>query len=114
VVPPSLERYVAMEPTPDTILVDQETVTIIRAQQQWADQVLAGRESTATAPKYLFLAARTNRNGVYRSETRPQVLTCDFVRRGIDDRLHATGHDPVVRLPDPSSGIAADHPGGAR
>jgi integrase len=48
---------------PDTILVDQETVAIIRAQQQWADQVLAGGESAVTAPKYLFLAARRNRNG---------------------------------------------------
>src|SRR5207247_5611878 len=36
---------------PDTILVDQETVAIIRAQQQWADDALAAAEPV-TAPKY--------------------------------------------------------------
>jgi integrase len=37
-------------------------VTIVRAQQQWADALLAGHQATVT-PKYLFLAARKNRRG---------------------------------------------------
>jgi integrase len=51
-----------IEAGPDTILVDQEIVAIIRAQQQWADRFLAGHASTVHPPKYLFLAARRNRN----------------------------------------------------
>jgi integrase len=51
-----------IEGAPDTILVDEEIVAIIRAQQQWADRFLAASQSAAT-PKYLFLAARNNRNG---------------------------------------------------
>jgi integrase len=47
---------------PDTILIDQEIVTIIRTQQEWADRHLAEQASTTRAPKYLFLAARKNRN----------------------------------------------------
>ena len=49
-----------IEGAPDTILVDQEIVAIIRAQQEWASRFL---DLTAPAPKYLFLAARKNRNG---------------------------------------------------
>ena len=52
-----------IEGAPDTILVDEEIVAIIRAQQQWADRFLAASQSAATTPKYLFLAARNNRNG---------------------------------------------------
>jgi integrase len=52
-----------IEGAPDTILVDEEIVAIIRAQQQWADRFLAAGQSAATTPKYLFLAARNNRNG---------------------------------------------------
>jgi len=55
----------------------------------------------------------TTRGCVYRSETRPWALTCDFVRCGIDDWRYAAGHDPVVRICGPSSGTAADHPVGA-
>jgi integrase len=66
---------------PDTILVDQETVAIIRAQQQWADSVRASR-GPVTAPKYLFLAARNNRNGdrPYSSGRLRQLLT-ELARR---------------------------------
>src|SRR2546423_11559815 len=42
------------------------------------------------------------------------ALTCEFVRREIDDSGHAARHDPVVRLPDSSPDAAADHPDGAR
>jgi integrase len=61
---------------PDTILVDQQTVAIIRAQQQWADEALTDR-GPITAPKYLFLAARRNRNGdrPYSSGRLRQLLT---------------------------------------
>lgn len=48
---------------PDTILVDQEIVAIIRAQQKWAHRFLADRGSPGQRAKYLFLAARMNRNG---------------------------------------------------
>jgi integrase len=66
---------------PDTILVDQETVAIIRAQQQWADRALANR-GPGTTPKYLFLAARKNRNGdrPYSSGRLRQLLT-ELARR---------------------------------
>jgi hypothetical protein len=50
-----------IEGAPDTILVDEEIVAIIRAQQEWASRFRAGL--AAPAPKYLFLAARKNRNG---------------------------------------------------
>jgi integrase len=48
---------------PDTILVDQEIVAIIRAQQEWAGRFLDGKITPGAAPKYLFLAARKNRGG---------------------------------------------------
>jgi hypothetical protein len=47
---------------PDTILVDPEIVAIIQAQQLWMRRARAER-GTADAPKYLFVAARKNRNG---------------------------------------------------
>jgi integrase len=47
---------------PDTIPVDAEIVAIIKAQQAWADRVLAERCRDGSA-KYLFLAARMNGNG---------------------------------------------------
>jgi integrase len=47
---------------PDTILVDQEVVTIIRAQQQWAAEHMASSGSAST-PKYLFLGLLMNRHG---------------------------------------------------
>jgi len=50
-----------IEGAPDTILVDEEIVAIIRAQQEWASRFRA--DLAAPAPKYLFLAARKNRNG---------------------------------------------------
>jgi integrase len=46
---------------PDTILVDQEIVAIIRAQQDWVRRVRT--EPGTAAPKYLFVAARNNRHG---------------------------------------------------
>ena len=52
-----------IEGAPDTILVDEEIVAIIRAQQQWAGRFLTAVQSPVTSPKYLFLAARNNRNG---------------------------------------------------
>jgi integrase len=50
-----------IEGAPDTILADEEIVAVIRAQQEWASRSRAGL--AAPAPKYLFLAARKNRNG---------------------------------------------------
>src|SRR5258706_7102842 len=42
------------------------------------------------------------------------ALTCEFVRREIDDSWHAARYDPVVRLPDSSPDAADDHPDGPR
>ncbi len=46
---------------PDTIFVDSEVVSIVKAQQQWADQLLASQGLAAVTPKYLFLARQMNR-----------------------------------------------------
>jgi len=48
---------------PDTILVDQEIVAIIRTQQEWMRRTRTDQATAADAPKYLFVAARKNRNG---------------------------------------------------
>jgi integrase len=71
-----------IEGAPDTILVDDEIVAIIRAQQKWADSFLAASQSPVTSPKYLFLAARNNRNGdcAY-SPSRLRALLEQLVRR---------------------------------
>ncbi len=60
---PLLTQQTKIEGAPDTILVDDEIAAIIRAQQQWAGRFLAASQSSITSPKYLFLAARNNRNG---------------------------------------------------
>jgi len=52
-----------IEGAPDTILVDDEIAAIIRSQQEWASRFLAASQSPVSSPKYLFLAARKNRNG---------------------------------------------------
>lgn len=71
-----------IEGAPDTILVDEEIVAIIRAQQQCADQLLTASKSAVTSPKYLFLAARNNRNGdrPY-SATRLRAMLDQLARR---------------------------------
>jgi len=56
-------KQTKIDGAPDTILVDAEIVSIIRAQQQWAGRYFAERGMTGHAPRYLFLAARVNRNG---------------------------------------------------
>ncbi len=48
---------------PDTILVDQEIVAIIRTQQEWVRRARTDRGTAPGAPKYLFVAARKNHNG---------------------------------------------------
>jgi integrase len=48
---------------PDTILVDQEVVAIIRAQQDWVRRARTEHGLPTGAPKYLFVAARKNRHG---------------------------------------------------
>jgi integrase len=52
-----------IEGAPDTILVGEEIVAIIRARQQRAGRFLSATQSPVTSPKYLFLAARNNRHG---------------------------------------------------
>lgn len=54
---------------PDTILVDAEIVTIIRAQQEWAVTWLREHAAPGARPRYLFLGLLFNRNA-----DRPYVL----------------------------------------
>jgi hypothetical protein len=96
---------------PDTILVDQEIIAIIRAQQAWADRFLDGQIPPGASAKYLFLAVRKNRNGQrpYPLGTIRGVL-CDLVTRlDIRDasgrlvefqrthRFRHQGHQPAQR-----------------
>jgi integrase len=46
-----------------TILVDQEVVDLIRAQQRFAAAFMAAQGKPDVTPKYLFLAQNNNRNG---------------------------------------------------
>jgi integrase len=46
-----------------TIVIDQELVAVIRAQQDWARARMAELGSAGLTPKYLFLAVTSNRNG---------------------------------------------------
>jgi integrase len=46
-----------------TIPVDQETVDLIRQQQDWAQAFMTRQGRDSTDPKYLFLAHASNRNG---------------------------------------------------
>jgi len=46
-----------------TIVIDQELMAVIRAQQDWARARMAGLGNPGLTPKYLFLAVTSNRNG---------------------------------------------------
>lgn len=72
---------------PDTILVDAEVTAIIAAQQQWADRWFADRGAPGKTPKYLFLAARMNRNGdrPYSDSQLTEMLTRLGGKLGITD-----------------------------
>lgn len=48
---------------PDTILIDADTVAVIRAQQEWADREMAARGLAGVVPRYLFIAKNMNRDG---------------------------------------------------
>jgi integrase len=52
-----------IEGSPDTILVNAEVVTIIKAQQEWAARHFASHGAVGRVPRYLFLAVKMNRNG---------------------------------------------------
>lgn len=49
--------------TPPTIPVDEEVVTIVRAQQEHARRLMAERGNPGVTPRYLFLAQLRNRLG---------------------------------------------------
>jgi integrase len=72
---------------PDTILVDAEIVAIIRAQQEWASGHFTARGAPGKIPKYLFLAARMNRNGdrPYSMAQLNEMLTRLVTRLGVRD-----------------------------
>ena len=46
-----------------TILVDQEVVDLLRAQQAFAREFMSRQARPGVEPKYLFLARNQNRNG---------------------------------------------------
>jgi len=48
---------------PDTILVERDVVNIINEQQSWLGQHLATGTACPPAPRYLFVAWQSNRNG---------------------------------------------------
>lgn len=52
-----------IEDGPDTILIDADTVAVIRAQQEWADREMAARGLPGLVPRYLFIAKAMNRDG---------------------------------------------------
>jgi integrase len=52
-----------IEDGPNTILIDPDTVAVIRAQQEWADREMAARGLPGAVPRYLFIALRMNRDG---------------------------------------------------
>ena len=52
-----------IEDGPNTILIDADTVAVIRAQQEWADRELAARGLGGLVPRYLFIGLRMNRDG---------------------------------------------------
>ena len=72
---------------PDTVLVHDEVVAIIREQQQWAAAHAAACCAPGTRPKYLFLAAHMNRNGdrPYSDRTLRGLLTRLAARLGVRD-----------------------------
>jgi integrase len=72
---------------PDTIPVDAEITAIIAAQQEWAGRYFAARGAPGKTPKYLFLAARMNRNGdrPYSMAQLNDMLTRLAARLGITD-----------------------------
>jgi integrase len=47
----------------DRIVVDQECVDLVRAQQDWVRRFLAEQGSPVQQPRYLFVAPRQNRHG---------------------------------------------------
>jgi integrase len=47
----------------NTILIDQEVVDLVRRQQEYARDFMAGAGKPTVDPKYLFLAREGNRNG---------------------------------------------------
>ena len=52
-----------IEDGPNTILIDADTVAVIRAQREWADREMAARGLPGAVPRYLFIALRMNRDG---------------------------------------------------
>jgi len=72
---------------PDTVLVHDEVVAIIREQQQWAAAHAAACCVPGCRPKYLFLAAQMNRNGdrPYSDKTLRGLLTRLAARLAVRD-----------------------------
>jgi integrase len=52
-----------IEGGPNTILIDADTVAVIRAQREWADREMAARGLAGLVPRYLFIGLRMNRDG---------------------------------------------------
>lgn len=57
-------RQTKISGAPDTILVEREVVNIIGEQQRWLrDHLAAANPASPPAPRYLFVAWQSNRNG---------------------------------------------------
>jgi hypothetical protein len=56
-------RQTKIEDGPNTILIDADTVAVIRAQREWADREMTTRGLPGVVPRYLFIALRMNRDG---------------------------------------------------
>jgi integrase len=52
-----------IEGGPNTILIDADTVAVIRAQQEWANHEMDARGLAGLVPRYLFIGLRMNRDG---------------------------------------------------
>jgi integrase len=52
-----------IQDAPDTILINADTVAVIRAQREWADREMAARGLAGLVPRYLFIAKNMNRDG---------------------------------------------------
>jgi hypothetical protein len=65
-----------IEDAPDTILIDADTVAVIRAQQEWADREMAAHGLAGLVPRYLFIAKNMNRDGHRPYPGRPCTSSC--------------------------------------
>jgi hypothetical protein len=84
---------------PDTVLVDDEIVSIIRAQQRWVEGHLAEHAPPGTRPVYLFLADRMNRNADRHYPSSSLHTALDRLAHLLDIREHNPSRGAGVHAP---------------